>query len=201
MIATGSTSGSTCPPGAGCPVPVTTTPPSEPPPSSTTVPSSPDVSAITQAFQTLFGPALTVSERAGAIENGSSLQTALTDASNSSLAANLSGVQVNDVTFPDDSGCTSAGVDNPCAKVLYDILGSGGSPVLAGNIGYAVSVNGAWLVSTATACSLLDLFGKPAVRARQSTRMPGGAATDDAHDRQRWGPRHDHDPRPGRWQH
>ncbi len=158
VIATGSTSGSTCPPGAGCPVPVTTTPPSEPPPSSTTVPSSPDVSAITQAFQTLFGPSSTVSERAGAIENGSSLQTALTDASNSSLAANLSGVQVNDVTFPDDSGCTSAGVDNPCAKVLYDILGSGGSPVLAGNIGYAVSVNGAWLVSTATACSLLDLF-------------------------------------------
>ncbi len=161
VIATGSTSGSTCPPGASCPVPVTTTPPSEPPPS-TTPSTSPDVSAVTQAFQTLFDPASTVAERVGVIENGSSLQTALTDATNSSFAANLTGVKIDDVTFPDDSGCTSAGVHTPCSKVLFDILGPGAGTLLPGTIGYAVSVNGTWLVSSATACSLLELFWQAA---------------------------------------
>jgi hypothetical protein len=120
------------------------------------------VSAVTQAFQTLFDSSSTVAERVAVIENGSSLQTALADATNSSLAANSTGVRIDDVTFPDDSGCTSAGVDSPCAKVLYDILGAGGTTLLPNALGYAVSVNGTWLVSTATACSLLELFWQTA---------------------------------------
>ncbi|HVA04822.1 MAG TPA: DUF6801 domain-containing protein [Acidimicrobiales bacterium] len=163
VIATGSTSTSGCPPGAGCAVTATTTTlPSEPAPSSTTVPPTPDVSAIAQAFNTLFDPGSSIAEKVGVIENGSSIQTALTDAADSSFASNSTGVKVDDVTFPDDSGCADAGVDSPCAKVLYDILGASGTTLLPDNIGYAVSVNGTWLVSTATACNLLDLFWRTA---------------------------------------
>ena len=40
----------------------------------------------------------------------------------------------------------------------FDILGPDGTPILSNNRGYAVSVDGAWLVSTTTACDLLGLF-------------------------------------------
>ena len=42
--------------------------------------------------------------------------------------------------------------------MTYDILGQGGTVILPNNNGYAVSVNGTWLVATNTVCELLDLF-------------------------------------------
>jgi len=50
------------------------------------------------------------------------------------------------------------GLTSPCAQVIYDILGTGGSPLLPDNTGYAVSVDGTWLVATNTVCTLLGLF-------------------------------------------
>ena len=47
---------------------------------------------------------------------------------------------------------------SPCAKVTYSILGQGGSALLGGETGYAVYVNGKWLVAKPTVCSLLGLF-------------------------------------------
>ena len=56
------------------------------------------------------------------------------------------------------SACTTAKLPSPCAKVSYDILGAGGTPLLAGQTGYAVDVSGKWLVAKVTICTLLGLF-------------------------------------------
>jgi hypothetical protein len=50
-------------------------------------------------------------------------------------------------------------VSSPCAKVTYDLLGPGGSPLFpTASSGYAVLSGGRWLVAKSTICGLLGLF-------------------------------------------
>ena len=41
--------------------------------------------------------------------------------------------------------------------MTYDLLGKGGTPLLAGAVGEAVQVGGRWLVSKKTYCQLVSL--------------------------------------------
>jgi hypothetical protein len=138
----------------------TTSPPVTTPTSPTTTEAgSPTPSdQISQAFNTLFDSNASIPDKEAVIENGTSIATALTDAFTSALAAQTGGVSVDDITFPDSSGCDQAGVASPCAAVTYDILNATGQALLPHNQGYAVSANGTWLVSTNTVCALLQLF-------------------------------------------
>jgi hypothetical protein len=153
-------------PGTGISVPPTTpTSPTSPTtsptsPTTPTIPPAPgtDSGQITQAFQTLFDPSATVAEKVAVLENGASLETALSEALSSGLASNAGGASVDDITFQSDTECSQLGLTSPCAIATFDILGPDGTPILSNNRGYAVSVDGAWLVSTTTACDLLGLF-------------------------------------------
>ncbi len=164
----------------GPPSPTTTSPTTTSPgsPTTPTIPPAPstDSGQITQAFQTLFDPTASLSDKVAVLENGASLETALSDALSSSLASNATGASVDDITFPDDTGCTQVGLTSPCAIVTFDILGANGTPILPNNRGYAVSVNGAWLVSTNTACTLLGLF----YSAEGQTGSPPGCSSDSS---------------------
>jgi hypothetical protein len=125
----------------------------------TTVGASTPSGEITQAYQTLFDFAdPTVADKVAVIQNGASIQTALSQALSSSLGSSATGANVNDISFLDSATCTEDNLPSPCAQVTYDILGQGGTVILPNNIGYAVSVNGTWLVATNTVCELLGLF-------------------------------------------
>jgi hypothetical protein len=99
-----------------------------------------------------------VADKVAVIQNGASIEAALSQALSSSLAASAAGANVDDISFLDATGCSGASLPSPCASVTYDILGPTGTAILPGNQGYAVSINGSWLVATNTVCSLLGLF-------------------------------------------
>jgi len=161
VIATSATTGTVPPttPPTAPPIP-TTTPGSTPTttPGSTTTTTSTDSSAIAHAFDTLFDPSSSIAAKEAVIQNGASIETGLTNAFSSSLSSSATGASVDDISFPDSSGCTQAGLTSPCAQVTYDILGGNGSALLPNNQGYAVSVDGTWLIATNTVCTLLGLF-------------------------------------------
>jgi len=136
-------------------------PPTTPPSTTTTTTAGPSTPSgeITQAYQTLFDFAdPSVADKVAVIQNGASLETALSQALSSSLGSSATGAKVNDISFLDSATCTQDNLPSPCAQVTYDILGQGGTVILPNNNGYAVSVNGTWLVATNTVCELLDLF-------------------------------------------
>ena len=114
--------------------------------------------AISKAYDIVFNLANSiVSTKVGDIQDGQTLQRALTTAINSSLAASAQGAAVSKVSLHSSSSCGSVNLPWPCAKVTYQILGdSGGS--ISGETGYAVFVNGKWLVAKATACGVLNLM-------------------------------------------
>ncbi len=157
VIATSATTETTPPPTITGTIPPATTPTTEPGTTPTTEPSG-DSSAITQAFQTLFDPNASIADRVAVVQNGASIETAFSTAFSSSLSSSATGASVDSITFLDSSGCSQVGLTSPCAQVIYDILGTGGSPLLPDNTGYAVSVDGTWLVATNTVCTLLGLF-------------------------------------------
>ncbi len=164
------------------------TPTTTPGPTPTTTQASTDSSAIAQAFDTLFNPSSSIAAKEAVIQNGASIETGLNNAFSSSLSSSATGATVDDISFPDNSGCTQAGLTSPCAQVTYDILAANGSALLPNNQGYAVSVAGTWLIATNTVCTLLGLFytaegntgsppGCPAtVSSTTPTTVPDGSA-------------------------
>ncbi len=125
----------------------------------TTVGASTPSGEITQAYQTLFDFAdPSIADKVAVVQNGASIETALSQALSSSLASSATGANVDSISFPDTAGCTQVNLPSPCAQVTFDILGPGGTAILPNNQGYAVSVNGSWLVATNTVCALLGLF-------------------------------------------
>ena len=74
-------------------------------------------SPITQAFQTLFDPS-SLPSREGGGHRGRHLDPdrLATAPSIRRWAANLTGSRIDDVTFPDASGCTQRGVDQPLCQ-------------------------------------------------------------------------------------
>jgi len=144
-------------PNEGLPPSSTTTQPVSP--VTTTTGSSTPSDEITQAFQTLFDFAdSSVADKVAVIQNGASIQAALSQALASSLGSSATGANLNNISFLDSATCTQDNLPSPCAQVTYDILGQGSSVILRNNNGYAVSVNGTWLVATNTVCVLLGLF-------------------------------------------
>jgi len=146
-------------PNEGLPPSSTTTQPVSPVTTSTTTGSSTSSDEIAQAYQTLFDFAEpSVADKVAVIQDGASIQTALSQALSSSLGSSATGANVNNISFLDSASCAQDNLPSPCAQVNYDILGQGGTAILANNQGYAVSVDGTWLVATNTACGLLGLF-------------------------------------------
>jgi hypothetical protein len=75
-------------------------------------------------------------------------------------AAAMTAAKVTNVTVLPASQCQQAAVPSPCAKVSYDLINrQNGSPLLAGQTGYAVYVNGQWRISENTFCALIALGG------------------------------------------
>ncbi len=96
--------------------------------------------------------------RIAAIQDGQKIKPAFQQALNSSLAKSSAGAKLDSYKILSASACTKASVSSPCAKVVYDIDGPTGTAILPNSQGYAVYVNGKWLVAKATICGLLGLF-------------------------------------------
>jgi len=114
---------------------------------------------ISTSYDTLFNlanPAL--AGKIAVIQNGSSISTALQQALSSSEASASQGSKIDSVTVLTAAQCAKQSLPPQCAHVVYDILGTGGTAILPMNNGYAVFVNGQWLVAKATICQLLGLF-------------------------------------------
>ena len=65
-------------------------------------------------------------------------------------------VAVKEVTALDETGCENAGVPAPCAEVLFDLVVAG-TPAVPDQVGYAIEVDGEWLVAKTTFCALASL--------------------------------------------
>lgn len=117
-------------------------------------------SAIERSYATLFDfTNHSVTQKMAVIQDGSTLRKALTDALSSSLAKNAAGAKVSAVHVLTASGCQSAALPSPCAKVTYSLLSPSHTPLFAtASTGYAVYVSGRWLVAKSTICGLLELF-------------------------------------------
>ena len=114
---------------------------------------------ISQAYSTLFNFAdKSVSGKIAVIQGGSSIKGSLADALNSPLASQATGAKVDSSKIASDDVCTKNKVPAPCAQVTYDILGSGGGAILAGQKGFASYASGTWKVAKVTICTLLGLF-------------------------------------------
>ena len=114
---------------------------------------------IAQAYGTLFNfTDKSVSSKVAVIQDGTKIESSLSEALASPLSSSSTGSKIDSTTVLGSSACTKQHLTAPCAKVTYDLLGSGGSPVLGGQTGYAVYQNGQWLVAKITICTLLGLF-------------------------------------------
>ncbi|HXQ91319.1 MAG TPA: hypothetical protein VN768_07125 [Acidimicrobiales bacterium] len=114
---------------------------------------------IAANYDTLFHFSTgTLASKEAVIQDGTGLKTAMHQALTSSESSAAQGAKVDSVSFLSTSQCTGKKLPTPCAKVKYDILGSGGTAILAGNTGYTVLVNGKWVVAKTTICTLLGLF-------------------------------------------
>jgi hypothetical protein len=126
---------------------------------------------IGTAFATVFNlsdPSL--APKLAAIQNGDAIQTAFQQALSSSLAKSAAGAKIDSVKIDTAAECAKVPVPSPCAHVVYDINGPTGTAVLANSQGYAVDVNGQWLVAKTTICGLLGLF----YQAEGNTGSPTG---------------------------
>ncbi len=111
------------------------------------------------AYSTLFDLSnKAIAPKLAAIQDGQSLEAATTQALGSSLASSATGATVNSVTLLSSSQCSAAKVPYPCAKVNYSILGPNAQVLLGNSTGYAVYIDGHWLVAKATICGLFSLF-------------------------------------------
>jgi hypothetical protein len=155
-------------------------PPTTPPSTTTTTTAGPTTPSgeITQAYRTLFDFAdPSVADKVAVIQNGASIETTLSQALSSSLGSSATGANVNDISFLDSGTCTQDNLPSPCAQVTYDILGQGGTVILPNNNGFAVSVNGTWLVATNTVCGLLGLFYQAEGKTGTPPGCPATAST------------------------
>jgi hypothetical protein len=114
---------------------------------------------ISTAYDTLFN--LSNPSLAGklvVIQDGQQVKPALQQALSSSEASAAQGAKIDSIKILTSAQCAKESLPAQCAHVLYDILGSGGTAILANNTGYAVYSGGHWLVAKATICTLLGLF-------------------------------------------
>ncbi|HTZ08389.1 MAG TPA: hypothetical protein VMB72_04910, partial [Acidimicrobiales bacterium] len=139
----------------GCPGSSTTTSTT---PTTTTPGESGAEAAIDAVFDTVFDLSGPIGPKIADIQDGASIESAFSTALDSNLAANAGGATVTAVTFPDASGCTAAGLPSPCAQVTFTVDSTSGNALLPDDSGWAVEVDGTWLMAKTTVCGLLDLF-------------------------------------------
>jgi hypothetical protein len=115
---------------------------------------------ISRAYSTLFNFAShNVAAKTAVVQDGRALQAALTQALASSLATKATGARVTAVRLLSATDCSQVLLASPCAKVTYDLLGADNKPLFATpSTGYAVYLDGRWLVAKSTICALLELF-------------------------------------------
>jgi len=114
---------------------------------------------ISTAYDTLFNLANpSLAGKLVVIQDGSSITGALQQALSSSEASASQGSKIDSVNILTAAQCTAQKLGTQCAKVVYDILGTGGTAILPMNNGYAVFTDGKWLVAKVTICTLLGLF-------------------------------------------
>jgi hypothetical protein len=114
---------------------------------------------IGTSFTTLFNLAnKAVDTKVAVIQNGASIRAAMQDALNSPLSNSSAGAKIDSISVLTAAQCSAKSLPTPCAKVVYDILGTTGSAILPNSQGFAVFENGRWLVAKATICGLLGLF-------------------------------------------
>jgi len=128
-------------------------------------------SDIATAYNTLFNLSNPdVNSKVAVIQNGSTITSALQQALSSSLASSAGGAKIDSTSLLSASKCATAKVPYPCAHVTYDINNTTGTAILPNSQGYAVYVDGKWLVAKTTICGLLGLFEQ----AEGSTQTPQG---------------------------
>jgi hypothetical protein len=115
-----------------------------------------DINSVYKTVFDLANPSL--DPKIAAIQDGSQIKASFNAALTSSLAKSSAGAKMDSYEILSSSGCTAASVPSPCAKVVYDIDGPTGTAILPNSKGYAVYLNGKWLVAKATICGLLGLF-------------------------------------------
>ncbi|MHB8682331.1 MAG: hypothetical protein ACYDA2_09600 [Acidimicrobiales bacterium] len=114
---------------------------------------------IAAAYTTLFSfTDKSVDTKVAVIQDGAAVRASLAQALASPLSASTSGSRVDSTTLLSGTDCTSVHLTSPCAKLVYDLIGSSGSVELPNQTGYAVYVDGKWLVAKVTICNLLGLF-------------------------------------------
>jgi hypothetical protein len=99
-----------------------------------------------------------IASKVAEVQDGPSIKGAFTQAASSSEAAASQGAKIDSVTILTAAKCEAQKLGSQCAKIVYDILGTGGTAILANNNGYAVFIDGKWLVAKVTICTLLGLF-------------------------------------------
>jgi hypothetical protein len=106
------------------------------------------IEEITTNVETLFNPALPISERVAYLEDGEELRPVVEQTYQIlGEQASQASAQVDNVTLNDDG----------TANVEFQVL-LAGTPVVP-TTGTAVLVDGKWLVSKATVCDLISLAG------------------------------------------
>jgi hypothetical protein len=65
------------------------------------------------------------------------------------------GVRILLVDILGVSGCRSAALSSPCARVTYDVVNAQHDVVVPGAVGYATVEDNRWVVARTTTCSLL----------------------------------------------
>lgn len=104
---------------------------------------------ITANWEAFFSPNTSLQRSVQILQNGKQFESALRGQAGSSLAKQAS------------AKVTKVELTSPTrATVTFSIL-LGGQPVLQGQQGIALKVNGVWQVSDQSFCSLLQLQGKP----------------------------------------
>ncbi len=115
---------------------------------------------ITNNWETYFnGANKDYAARQALMQNASKYKDLWNKLNTNASAANTA-ASVKSVTFPDSATCQSTVQVPVCAKVSYDLINTQNQqPLLAGQTGYAVYVDGKWLVAANTFCALAALGG------------------------------------------
>ncbi|HYA68225.1 MAG TPA: hypothetical protein VED63_05780 [Acidimicrobiales bacterium] len=133
------------------------------------------LASIASAYDTAFDfTGGSVSEQIAAVENGPTLRQAMTQAGSFSLAASAGGSRVSGATVLAPAACAAVSAPSPCVRVTFSIVGPSGANTLENATGYAVEVDGQWLVAKATMCGILGLF----YEASDNPEPPPGCPSD-----------------------
>ena len=110
--------------------------------------SAADTQEVTQNWQAFFSKSTPLAQKAQYLQNGSQMSATIQQFASNSLVGQVS-ARVDSVKFTSPTQAT----------VTYDIIGPTGAPLLPDTSGQATKVNGTWVVSDSSLCSLLALTG------------------------------------------